>query len=51
MNVEACQPEVMTYSDVIPGDVDPNLMSHMPPGFMCITYTLGPLDHDVHHPR
>jgi hypothetical protein len=36
--------------EIIHGDVDSNLMIHMPPGFMRITYPIGPLDCDMHHP-
>jgi hypothetical protein len=39
------------HSDAIHGDVDLILMSHVPPGFMRITYPIEPLEHDMCHPR
>jgi hypothetical protein len=38
------------HSDTIHDDVDLILMSHVPPGFMCITYLIDPLERDMCHP-
>jgi hypothetical protein len=38
-------------SDAIHGDMDLSLTSHVPPGFMHITYPIEPLERDTCHPR